>query len=185
MGRQRSYSAGPIIDMPMNARTNLGTDRPEASLCNSEDPRDRPVLRYLIHLHICCTGKGRYYLYKSIRVVFANRVPDGKEKLRNEISLPEPRFSTYKPGRDSSLGLALNGGAGASLAADKAYRRRSSGFPLGQSNRALDSMDGITLALEKGFGGGPTFELGRGASTTPVQPIPFSLLSRATRRDGD
>ena len=123
--------------------------------------------------------------YKSIRVVFANRVPDGKEKLRNEISLPEPRFSTYKPGRDSSLGLALNGGAGASLAADKAYRRRSSGFPLGQSNRALDSMDGITLALEKGFGGGPTFEFGRGASTTPVQPIPFSLLSRATRRDGD
>jgi len=169
--RQRSYSAGPIIDMPISAVQS--------------NPLDRPTLRYLIHLHICSPSRGRFYLYKSIRVVFANRVPDGKEKLRNEISLPEPRFSTYKPGRDSSLGLALNGGAGASLAADKAYRRRSSGFPLGQSNRALDSMDGITLALEKGFGGGPTFEFGRGASTTPVQPIPFSLLSRATRRDGD
>ncbi|QIX01176.1 hypothetical protein AMS68_006693 [Peltaster fructicola] len=98
--RQRSYSAGPIIDMPMSSRTNLGTDRPEASLSNSDDPNDRPVLRYLIHLHICCTGKGRYWLYKSVRVVFANRVPDGKEKLRNEIQLPEPKYSTYKAGRD-------------------------------------------------------------------------------------
>ncbi|PVH86022.1 hypothetical protein DL98DRAFT_511105 [Cadophora sp. DSE1049] len=169
--RQRSYSAGPIIDMPISAVQS--------------SPLDRPTLRYLIHLHICSPSRGRFYLYKSIRVVFANRVPDGKEKLRNEISLPEPRFSTYKPGRDSSLGLALNGGAGASLAADKAYRRRSSGFPLGQSNRALDSMDGIALALEKGFGGGSTFEFGRGASTTPIQPIPFSLLSKSARRDGD
>ncbi|KKY16235.1 hypothetical protein UCDDS831_g07173 [Diplodia seriata] len=91
--RQRSYSAGPIIDMPLNKRTNFGTDRPEASLSTSEDPNDRPTLRYLIHLHICCPSKGRYFLYKSIRVVFANRVPDGKEKLRNEIQLPEPRYS--------------------------------------------------------------------------------------------
>ncbi|KAG4434956.1 hypothetical protein IFR05_009568 [Cadophora sp. M221] len=169
--RQRSYSAGPIIDMPITAVQS--------------NPLDRPTLRYLIHLHICSPSRGRFYLYKSIRVVFANRVPDGKEKLRNEISLPEPRFSTYKPGRDSSLGLALNGGAGASLAADKAYRRRSSGFPLGQSNRAFDSMDGITLALEKGFGGGSTFEFDRGGSTTPIQPIPFSLLSKAARGDSE
>jgi len=26
--RQRSYSAGPILDMPLDARKNLGTDRP-------------------------------------------------------------------------------------------------------------------------------------------------------------
>ncbi|KKK12701.1 hypothetical protein P175DRAFT_0499309 [Aspergillus ochraceoroseus IBT 24754] len=98
--RQRSYSAGPTIDMPLSARTNYGTDRPEASLTNSEDPQDKPVLRYLIHLNICCPSKGRYYLHSSIRVVFANRVPDGKEKLRNEIQLPEPRYSSYKPSRE-------------------------------------------------------------------------------------
>lgn len=98
--RQRSYSAGPIIDMPLDARSNLGTDRPEASLSCSDDPRDRPVLRYLIHLNICSPSRGRFYLYKNIRVVFANRVPDGTEKLRQEIQLPEPRFSPYKPDRE-------------------------------------------------------------------------------------
>lgn len=100
--RQRSYSAGPIIDMPIEARRNLGTDRPEAALTNSDDPQDRPVLRYLIHLNICCPSRGRFYLYKSIRVVFANRVPDGKEKLRLEIQMPEPCFSRYRPEHDRS-----------------------------------------------------------------------------------
>lgn len=102
--RQRSYSAGPIVDMPLASRPNLGTDRPEASINATGDPHDRPMLRYLIHLHICCPSKGRFFLYKSVRVVFANRVPDGKEKLRNEIQLPEPRYSTYKVGRDSNVG---------------------------------------------------------------------------------
>ncbi|KAJ0425887.1 hypothetical protein BJY00DRAFT_161363 [Aspergillus carlsbadensis] len=100
--RQRSYSAGPILDMPLSARSNYGTDRPEASLTNSEDPEDKPVLRYLIHLNICCPSKGRYYLHSSIRVVFANRVPDGKEKLRNEIQHPEPRYSPYKVARETN-----------------------------------------------------------------------------------
>ncbi|KAL1842187.1 hypothetical protein VTJ49DRAFT_5874 [Mycothermus thermophilus] len=86
--RQRSYSTGPIIDpeLPAVAATTTAT-------------ADRPTLRYLIHLHICCPSKGRYYLYKSIRVVFANRVPDGKERLRNEITYPDPRFTPYKPVR--------------------------------------------------------------------------------------
>jgi hypothetical protein len=100
--RQRSYSAGPIIDMPLSARKNLGTDRPEASLSVSENPKDKPILRYLIHLNICCPSKGRFYLYSSIRVVFANRVPDGKEKLRNEIQHPDPRYTPYKPVRDTN-----------------------------------------------------------------------------------
>ncbi|RAK71646.1 uncharacterized protein BO72DRAFT_441530 [Aspergillus fijiensis CBS 313.89] len=99
--RQRSYSAGPIIDMPLSARKNYGTDRPEASLNASEDPKDKPILRYLIHLNICCPSKGRFYLHSSIRVVFANRVPDGKEKLRNEIQLPYPRYSPYKASREA------------------------------------------------------------------------------------
>lgn len=173
--RQRSYSAGPIIDTALSSTPQT----PSAS------PFDRPTLRYLVHLHICSPSRGRFYLYKSIRVVFANRVPDGKEKLRNEISLPEPRFSVYKPGRDSSLGLALSSGAGANLAAEKAYRRRSSGFALGPSNRTFDAMDGITRALEKGFNGGPAFGHGRDSSTTPVQPIPFSLYRKPDRSDDD
>lgn len=121
--RQRSYSAGPIIDnIPV-----LG-----------DSSADRPILRYLIHLHICCPSRGRYYLYKSIRVVFANRVPDGKEKLRNEITFPEPRYSPYKPIRvmhppagmagGSGYHIGGGGGPGAALAAEKAYRRRSLGF---------------------------------------------------------
>ncbi|KAJ5975777.1 hypothetical protein N7481_009484 [Penicillium waksmanii] len=121
--RQRSYSAGPVLDMPLSARKNYGTDRPEASLNSTEDPQDKPTLRYLIHLNICCPARGRFYLHSSIRVVFANRVPDGKEKLRNEIQLPEPRYSPYKPCRDPTISTS----AGARLATDKASRRRSVG----------------------------------------------------------
>ncbi|TVY44580.1 Uncharacterized protein LSUB1_G000846, partial [Lachnellula subtilissima] len=175
--RQRSYSAGPIIDSVLSSSIQ------QSPAINSAD---RPMLRYLVHVHICSPSRGRFYLYKSIRVVFANRVPDGKEKLRNEISLPEPRFSVYKPGRESSLGLALNGGAGASLAADKAYRRRSSGFALGHSNRNYDSMDGITQALEKAPSGGPASSQDRDISSAiPVQPIPFSLFRKSVRREDD
>ncbi|KAI7281803.1 hypothetical protein KC345_g3920 [Hortaea werneckii] len=117
--RQRSYSAGPIIDMPLSSRKNYGTDRPEASLNGSEDPNERPMLRYLIHLHMCCTGKGRFWLYRSVRVVFANRVPDGKEKLRNEIQLPEPKYSAYKPNA---------GGSSVSSTPKMEARRESSGL---------------------------------------------------------
>ncbi|KAM3423823.1 hypothetical protein BST61_g1222 [Cercospora zeina] len=116
--RQRSYSAGPIIDMPLSSRANYGTDRPEAALSPTGDPNDKPMLRYLIHLHICCPSKGRYFLYKSVRVVFANRVPDGKEKLRNEIQMPEPRYSAYKAGRESNIGSTT-----CTLAQDNARRR--------------------------------------------------------------
>ncbi|KAK2630433.1 hypothetical protein QTJ16_001253 [Diplocarpon rosae] len=167
--RQRSYSAGPIIDMPITAVH-------QNSMSNSSE---RSTLRYLVHLHICSPSRGRFYLYKSIRVVFANRVPDGKEKLRNEVSLPEPRFSAYKP--HSSLGLTNSGGAGANLTAEKAYRRRSSGFPLDISNRAFDPMSGTSSALEKDFGSGAPFEHARGSNIAPVRPIPFSLGGSSQR----
>lgn len=163
--RQRSYSAGPIIDTAVSSSPQIPPS----------NTFDRPTLRYLVHLHICCPSRGRFYLYKSVRVVFANRVPDGKEKLRNEISLPEPRFSVYKPGRDSILGLGVSSSAGASLAAEKAYRRRSSGFPLGLSNRNYDAMDGISQAIGKGAGSDTAYPYGQELSTTPIQPIPFSL----------
>lgn len=107
--RQRSYTSGPIVE---------GT--PAADTADN----DKQVLRYLVHLHICCPARGRYYLYKSIRVVFANRVPDGKERLRNDVTLPEPRFTPYKPVRQ----MHPPSQSSASLAAEKAFRRRSSGY---------------------------------------------------------
>jgi hypothetical protein len=186
--RQRSYSAGPIIDMPTASRKNLGTDRPEAALSCSDDPNDRPILRYLIHLHICCPSKGRYFLYKSIRVVFANRVPDGKEKLRNEIQQPEPRYSAYKPTRDTST-PQYGSSAGAQLTAEKAFRRRSAGWPLSRSQQAYDQLDGISHRPPLpppaiNFTGGGTM-LSSSASGTlisplpDIHPIPFSLTRLA------
>lgn len=123
--RQRSYSAGPIIDMPLSARKNYGTDRPEASLNATEDPKDKPTLRYLIHLNICSPARGRFYLHSSIRVVFANRVPDGKERLRNEIQNPEPRYSPYKPSREPSLSNTV--GSNPHPGIDLVSQRRSVG----------------------------------------------------------
>ncbi|KAK4161296.1 hypothetical protein QBC43DRAFT_358090 [Cladorrhinum sp. PSN259] len=108
--RQRSYSAGPILDIPPTAASTS----------------DKPVLRYLVHLHICCPSKGRYYLYKAIRVVFANRVPDGKEKLRNEMTWPDPRFAPYKPVR------VMHPQSSHHPSEQQEFRRRSAGYVLGQ-----------------------------------------------------
>jgi Domain of unknown function (DUF4210)/Chromosome segregation during meiosis len=167
--RQRSYSAGPVMELPPSA----------ASQSRNTDPsNERVTLRYLIHLHICCPFRGRFYLYKSIRVVFANRVPDGKEKLRNEIQLPEPRFSVYKPNREPSHGLSA---AGASLAAEKAFRRRSSGFALSPSHRAFDAMDGITQSLQAHIASDTPYPHRSDFSTTPVESIPFRLFQRNNR----
>ena len=143
--RQRSFSAGPTIEDALS-------DKTQSPLL--PDPlKDKHVLRYLIHLKFCCPSRGRFYLYDNIRVVFANRVPDGKEKLRNEIQLPEPLYSPYKPIREPSMGSA-----GAKLAAENALRRRSSG--LGMTPTAFDAMDGIPLT---------------GYSDTHAQPIMPSI----------
>ncbi|KAL2440900.1 hypothetical protein ABEF95_008708 [Exophiala dermatitidis] len=87
--RQRSFSSGPILEATVSEQ--------QANLAARDPLSQKDILRYLIHIKFCCTSKGRFYLYDNIRVVFANRVPDGKEKLRNEVQLPEPRFSPYKP----------------------------------------------------------------------------------------
>jgi hypothetical protein len=167
--RQRSYSAGPIIDMPLSSRTNLGTDRPEAALSNSDDPNDRPILRYLVHLHICCPSKGRYFLYKTIRVVFANRVPDDKEKLRHETQLPDPPYSAYKPSRESMASAA--GSAAEQLTAEKASRRRSAGLsPSAHMHVGPDHAYAAFPPAALQFTGGYTPPLGR-----RYEPIPFSL----------
>lgn len=153
--RQRSYSAGPIVDNVPGTKDG-GTG-------------DRPILRYLVHLHICSPSKGRFYLYKSIRVVFANRVPDGKEKLRNEFTHPEPRFTPYKPIR----AMPSSGGPGATLAAEKALRRRSSGFSFPNYPPPFDGLDGI-----------PSFPMSAQASSssTPGYNVPVDASPFATQR---
>lgn len=88
--RQRSFSSGAVAE---EALTQSG---PKAAAINSLE--SKTILRYLIHVKFCSPSKNRFYLYDDIRVVFANRVPDGKEKLRNEIQLPEPKFTSWKPG---------------------------------------------------------------------------------------
>ncbi|KAI9754838.1 MAG: hypothetical protein M1815_005409 [Lichina confinis] len=128
--RQRSYSAGPIIETPL--RSSSTADTPDAAAADSD--KDRPTLRYLIHLPICCPSRGRFFLYKSIRIVFANRVPDGKEHLRNEIQLPDPRYSLYRPGRESTHG---------STPSSSSFRRRSSASGFGLGAGAYDVVDGI------------------------------------------
>jgi hypothetical protein len=87
--RQRSYSSGPILE--------AATLEKQAALAARDPLSAKDILRYLIHIKFCCTAKGHFYLYDTIRVVFANRAPDGTEKLRNEVQLPDPRFSSYKP----------------------------------------------------------------------------------------
>ena len=178
--RQRSYSAGPIIDMPLNSRGNLGTDRPEASLSSSDEPAERPVLRYLIHLHICCPAKERFYLYKSIRVVFANRVLDGKERLRNEIQLPEPRYSSYKPSRDVQQNVMTAYGPSCSPALGQALRRCSAGSLFNQQlyneqDTMLDRPDYSPLVLTN-------TQHSFGTPSSPVQPIPIDFPKLPTLR---
>lgn len=163
--RQRSYSADPVIDSLLASKAHA-------------DPAfisGKPTLRYLIHLNICSPSKGRFYLYQQIRVVFANRVPDNKEQLRNEIQVPQPRFSAYKPTRDSSFGASSS--AGAKLAAEKAYRRRSSGFRFGS-----DEVDGHDTPM---FTGGSTFPFDTGPPVPPIPAIPFNLaVSRQRPKKG-
>jgi hypothetical protein len=132
--RQRSYSTGPVVETPISA----SIDGPIVK----DTKADKPVLRYLIHLNICCTARGRYYLYKSIRVVFANRVPDGKEKLRNEISFPDPKYTVYKPNGhhttpSSTMAVAMRN---SSTLKD---RRRSTPFSFHMPG--LDQADGIDM----------------------------------------
>ncbi|KAH8160795.1 hypothetical protein CIB48_g7452 [Xylaria polymorpha] len=162
--RQRSYSNGPIIDNMPDLKGNSSADR--------------PILRYLVHLHICCLSRGRFYLYKNIRVVFANRVPDGKEKLQNEITLPEPRFTPYKAIRVLHPPSISGTGPGASLAANAAFRRRSSGFYFGGAGRAFDVAEGFVSPSPSGH----SFPHSLAGGLTPVEPVPFGVSASQMRR---
>ena len=58
---------------------------------------DDDKLRYAIHVQICCPAEGKYYIHKSQRVVFANRMPDSKEHLRVIIQAPDEKYSPWVP----------------------------------------------------------------------------------------
>jgi hypothetical protein len=116
-------------------------------------------------------------LYKSIRIVFANRVPDGKEKLRNEISLPEPRFTAYKPGREHPLTVPSN--TSANVAAEIAHRRRSAGFSLNHGNQFLDDYIQLHKTPERTTTTS-NFNAVYGYETSPIQPIPLKFERKSS-----
>ncbi|GJJ69942.1 hypothetical protein EMPS_02291 [Entomortierella parvispora] len=82
--RQKHYSTGPGMGPLSASAQNGGT------------------LRYAIHLQFCCPAPGYVYLYRSIRVVFANRVPDGKESLRVVLEGLGLGSRTLTPGKSCS-----------------------------------------------------------------------------------
>jgi len=47
------------------------------------------ILRYAVHIKICSPSRDKYFIFGRIRVVFANRVPDGNERLRVENLAPD------------------------------------------------------------------------------------------------
>lgn len=134
--RQKSYSAG-------NA---LLSDLPQSSTISMKREKEKDALRYLIHLHIVCPSRGRYYLHKSIRIVFANRVPDGKEKLRNEVLWPEPKFSPWKAENNIS---ALTSSAG--------HRKRRASYSemVGVKGRPAEEEENAMLFAASGIDTNP------------------------------
>ena len=155
--RQRSFSAGPVLEAPLSDKSHPTT--------MSDPLKDKHVLRYLIHLKFCCPARGRFYLYDNIRVVFANRVPDGKERLRNEIQLPEPRYGPYRPGRDHSIA-----NASAKMATGAASGNPSFGFELGAHN--FDTMDGIVFNSSPNTLSPPPLP--------PTSAMPFHFIAGST-----
>ncbi|OAR00083.1 hypothetical protein LLEC1_01081 [Akanthomyces lecanii] len=173
--RQRSYSHGPIID-------NL----PNLSASAAAVAMGRPTLRYLVHLHVCSPSKGRFYLYKSIRIVFANRVPEGKEKLRNETTCPEPRFTPYKPIRQMHPPISSSySRSGATLAAEKAYRRRSLGIPTSSEAQrtpfSASALGSLNPPQQRRFSN-PRGGFRGSGNLHPIEPVSFRFPAR---RDSD
>lgn len=82
--------------------STVGIDALAQNQSSQSDQRGKQKLRYMVHLNICCTTRGRFYLYHQIRVVFANRVPDNKEQLQCETLVPSPKFTPYHPPRRSA-----------------------------------------------------------------------------------
>ena len=157
--RQRCYSTdvvddGVVASKPDPAQPGL--------LSRLDEMKKKPTLRYLVHLNICSLSPGRFYLYQQIRVVFANRVPDNKEMLQNEIQVPQPRFSPYRPTQDTTFGV--NASSSARTTNEKAYRRRSSGYE------------------PYSHVGSSHFSFHTSTPAPPIPPIPFDLTNPSKRR---
>lgn len=157
--RQRCYSTDVVDD-------GVVTSKPDPTqpglLSRLDEIKKKPTLRYLVHLNICSLSPGRFYLYQQIRVVFANRVPDNKELLRNEIQVPQPRFSPYRPTQDTTFGV--NASPSARITNEKAYRRRSSGYE------------------PYSHVGGTHFSFHTSTPAPPIPPIPFDLTNPSTSK---
>ncbi|CEJ00733.1 hypothetical protein RMCBS344292_14782 [Rhizopus microsporus] len=78
-----------FTDMPRNSKTFL------RQKSYGEQPGHHDVLRYAIHLHVCRTEKKRIYIYKHIRIVFANRIADAREKFK--VICEGPKEPVYVP----------------------------------------------------------------------------------------
>ncbi|CCG81501.1 Putative uncharacterized protein [Taphrina deformans PYCC 5710] len=78
-----------VSDMPASSKTFFRQKH--------YDVADGNKLRYAIHVQISCPSEGRYYIHKTQRVVFANRVPDGKENLNIIMSCPTPAYTPWVP----------------------------------------------------------------------------------------
>ncbi|KAI9347144.1 hypothetical protein BD770DRAFT_396013 [Pilaira anomala] len=76
-----------FTDMPKNTKTFL-----RQKSYTIDTPK---LLRYAIHLQICRTEKKRIYLYKSMRIVFANRIADAREKF--QVMCEGPKSPVYVP----------------------------------------------------------------------------------------
>lgn len=160
--RQRCYST-EIVDDGLAVSNQVPAHLGLSSRLDEMRLKNKRTLRYLIHLNICCPSPGRFYLYQHIRVVFANRVPDNKELLQNEIQVPQPRFSPYRPNMQDSL-FGRQAGSGARSTNEKAYRRRSSGY---------DPCPHV---------GGSNFSFNTGTPAPPIPPLPFDMTSSSTQR---
>lgn len=81
-----------VTEMPKRTKTFL---RQKSYAIQEEGNQGRQSLRCAIQLHICRTERKRVYLYKHIRVVFANRMTDSREKLN--VSCEGPKEPVYVP----------------------------------------------------------------------------------------
>lgn len=89
-----------FTDMPKNTKTFLRQKsyQEEEQTTNmigggGKNTRKHQLLRYAIHLQFCRNEKKRIYLYKSMRIVFANRKADSREKFN--IVIEDPGIPKY------------------------------------------------------------------------------------------
>ncbi|KAL5611430.1 hypothetical protein BROUX41_000960 [Berkeleyomyces rouxiae] len=133
--RQRCYSSEPSV--PRRSSVTGSQSSPIV--------HDRTILRYLVHINICSPSKGRFYLHKDLRLVFANRTPDSTERLRTETTGPEPRFSAYRtirPLAPPTLGTSNSGDDGMSAAkAAKAQHALTRSYGDGFTRSTVDPKD--------------------------------------------